>query len=421
MSMNSQPGFGTSSNRFPQNSQPLGLWQQVGSGPQVPRSPACPPAPVPVRTTAHRSATGVGNAVLLLVAALVLAGVGVLLTMMLGTSALILCGILALVPLTICILGIRWIDRWDPEPRGALTFAFFWGAGMSVAVTLLLGPTVTELLSAGFSGAGSDVVGPVLQAPLLEEVAKGLGVLILALSHRSHFDGPVDGIVYAGTVAAGFAFTENILYFGAALTDPAGIAGLVTVFVTRGLFSPFAHVMFTAALGLVIGLAVARRRSAGRLGGAFVLGLIPAIAGHMLWNGGLVVLFSDFFSFYFLVQVPLFLAVLLGVIALRRAERKVTSQRLAEYAGAGWLTEQEVGMVASPAGRTAAMAWARSVGAADAMKRFIRTGTRLAFVRQRLRAGHGSTSDGHLELQLLENLNSARGRMIAAASARRMW
>ena len=32
---------------------------------------------------------------------------------------------------------------------------------------------------------------------------------------RREFDGVVDGVVYAGLVAAGFAFTENILYFGA--------------------------------------------------------------------------------------------------------------------------------------------------------------------------------------------------------------
>lgn len=419
--MNSGRAYNGPTEQSPSGVQPpLGLWQQVHAGPPVPSSDD-PPAGLepPGKRSRYPVRSAVVNALLLICAALVLAGVAVLVSVQLGTAALIICAALALVPLTICLLGIRWVDRWDPEPRGALAFAFLWGAGMSVAVTLLLGPTVTALLSAGLDGAGPDVVGPVFQAPIVEEMAKGLGVLILALSRRSHFDGPVDGIVYAGTIAAGFAFTENILYFGSALTDPAGLGGLVTVFVMRGLFSPFAHLMFTGALGLILGLAVARGRARGRLALPFLLGLVPAIAGHMLWNGGLLVLFTDFFSFYVLVQLPLFVAVIAVIFGLRRAERAVTHQRLAEYSSSGWLTGQEVEMVASPRGRSAALAWARRTGAAPAMKRFINIAVRLAFVRQRLRAGHAAGTDVQLEAHLLHDLDAARRQIITAASARR--
>ncbi|WP_090584752.1 PrsW family intramembrane metalloprotease [Arthrobacter subterraneus] len=421
MSMNSGRGHAGRGNHVPPHLQPpLGMWQQVQDGPPVP-PPARPSAGLrPTgRKCSHPVGSTVVNALLIIVAGLVLAGVAVLVTAQLGTAALVLCAALALVPLGICLAGIRWVDRWDPEPRGALVFAFLWGAGMSVAVTLLFGPAVTALLSAGLDGASPDVVGPVFQAPLVEEIAKGLGVLVLAFSRRTHFDGPVDGIVYAGTVAAGFAFTENILYFGSALTDPAGLGGLITVFVMRGIFSPFAHVMFTGALGFVLGVVLAKRRTGGRLVGAFLVGLVPAIAGHMLWNGGLVVVFTDFFSFYFLVQLPLFLIVIAVVLGLRRAERAVTYQRLAEYSASGWLTDREVEMVASPGGRSSALAWAARVGAAPAMKRFISIGVRLAFVRQRLRAGHAAATDPQLELQLLHDLDAARGEIISAASARR--
>ena len=51
-----------------------------------------------------------------------------------------------------------------------------------------------------------------------------------------------------------------------------------------------------------------QQRGNGRILGAFVLGLIPAIAGHMLWNGGTLVLFNNFLLFYLVVQVPLFVA-----------------------------------------------------------------------------------------------------------------
>ena len=72
-----------------------------------------------------------------------------------------------------------------------------------------------------------------MQAPLVEEVAKGLGVLLIYAFSRAHFDGPVDGLVYAATVAAGFAFTENILYFGVALVE-GGAEELGATFVMRG-------------------------------------------------------------------------------------------------------------------------------------------------------------------------------------------
>ena len=357
------------------------------------------------------------DVLLVLVAALVVAGVLLVLSLSLGPSAFVLCGILALVPLGICLLGLRWIDRWDPEPRGALLFAFLWGAGASVAVTLLLGTYVVELLGDALTTTSTDVIGPVLQAPLVEEFAKGLGVLILVYTRRSHFDGPVDGIVYAGTVAAGFAFTENILYFGSAVMDSGNAGALVGVFVLRGLFSPFAHVMFTALLGFVLGYALTRGGGNARILGAFVLGLLPAIAGHMLWNGGTILLFDNFFRFYFVVQVPLFVAAVGAVVLLRRAEQRLTEARLGDYAQAGWFTPEEVQMLATRPGRSRALAWAQSVGAKEDMRAFIRTGSRIAYTRQRMLGGRRDGDYVAEERALLAEVSQRRARIFRSASA----
>jgi RsiW-degrading membrane proteinase PrsW (M82 family) len=362
---------------------------------------------------------GVLNVILVIVAALVVAAVLLLLSLSLGPSAFVLCGILALVPLGICLLGLRWIDRWDPEPRGALLFAFLWGAGTSVAVTLLLGTYVVELLGSALTTTSPEIIGPVLQAPLVEEFAKGLGVLILVYTRRSHFDGPVDGIVYAGTVAAGFAFTENILYFGSAVVESGTAGALVGVFILRGLFSPFAHVMFTSLLGFVLGLALSRGGGNARILVAFVLGLIPAIAGHMLWNGGTLVLFNDFFLFYLVVQVPLFIAAVIAVVLLRRSERRLTETRLGDYARAGWFTPEEVRMIATRPGRAQALAWAGSVGAERDMREFIRTGSRIAYTRQRMLGGRRDADYAAEERALLQEATQRRARIFQVASAAR--
>lgn len=386
------------------------------------RAPVRPPGhgPVPVQplfSARPHGRTGTAATVLLILgstAALLL--VAWFLWSRLGTAAFLLCGVLALVPLGICLLGLRWVDRWEPEPRSALLFALLWGAGISVGITLLVGPYAAAVLSALLPGLAPEFIGPVLEAPLVEETAKGLGVLILVLVRRSHFDGPVDGIVYAGTVAAGFAFTENILYFGSALISSGGLGvQLGFVFVLRGLFSPFAHVLFTSAIGL--GLGIAARRGGGlRITAGFGGGLVAAVLGHMFWNGGTVLASGSFFLFYFLLQVPLFALAVTGVVLLRRAEQRLTRQRLGEYAAAGWFTPQEVLMLSTRAGRHQALAWAGRFGARGTMKSFIREATRLALTRQQIAAGRNLDTNRTAEQALLQALMVTRSTMLARAA-----
>lgn len=329
-----------------------------------------------------------------------------------GTGTVLWLGALAMVPLGLCLLGLRWVDRWDPEPRSVLLLGLLWGAGASVAATLLFGDAFTELF---FDPAGSvdlDTFGSVVQAPILEELAKGAGVLLVFWINRAHFDGPLDGIVYGGIVGAGFAFTENILYFGASHVDPAGPGGLAGVFVLRGLFSPFAHVLFTAWTGYALGLCAARGRR-GHWPLYLVLGLLPAMAGHFLWNGGVWIFFDDFLLFYFVLQVPLFIASIIAVVLLQRAEQRLTALRLDEYRVSGWYTEAEVAMLATSAGRRKAKAWAAANSRTRQMKQFTDTAMRLAAVRQRIATGHPTEADHARELALLHHGHRQRVQMLA--------
>ena len=236
-------------------------------------------------------------------------------------------------------------------------------------------------------------------------------MLLLVWIARKSLDGPVDGLVYAAVTAAGFAFTENILYFGQAVTED-GADGLGATFVLRGLFSPFAHVMFTACTGIALGFGVTRTRGAGTFG-YFALGLAAAIALHALWNGALLVV-TDFFGYYFLVQVPLFAFAIGIVLWLRRAEQRATVTSLQEYAEAGWFADGEVAMLATAAGRRAAARWARTLPGDKrvAMRRFIRHATRLALVRQRLRAGRGGATGVAAERTLLDSVTRDRAVLL---------
>lgn len=333
----------------------------------------------------------------------------------LGAAGVIVGAILALVPLGIVFWGIRWIDRWEPEPRGALVFAFLWGAGVSVLIALVVDAEIQNVIAtAGLGGFGVEFFGYAVQAPIVEEVGKGLGVLLLFFVVRRHFDGPVDGIVYSAWVAGGFAFTENILYFGAELLS-SSVASTVEVFFIRGIMSPFAHVMFTAFIGAAIGYA-AQRPGWVRGVVAFLIGLVPAILLHAFWNG-ILFFISDFYSYYLFVQVPLFLVGVWLVSMLRSQEQRLTRERLGEYAAVGWFHEQEVAMLSSPAGRRAGMAWARAHALAPTMKAFIRDSTSLAYARQRILGDRDTIGSQADEAELLRRIADARHTLRTAAPA----
>lgn len=328
-----------------------------------------------------------------------------------GAMAAAVAALMALVPLAIVLLAVRWIDRWEPEPKPALAFALLWGAAASVAIALLTSFGVQ--LGGALVGIGPsvavDFATSVIQAPIVEEAAKGFGILLLFWAFRRHFDGPVDGIVYGAMVAVGFAFTENIQYFGLALSSVDG--GVGETFFLRGILSPFAHVMFTTCIGAVLGYASRRATPAAGFG-YFLLGLIPAIALHALWNGAAFFV-TNFYAYYVVVQVPLFLTALLFVVLVRRQEKLSTAARLGEYAAAGWFTPLEVALLSSSAGRTHGTAWAARHGLRLPFQTFTRNATRLAFTRHRVVSGRDRLRAQADEADLLALITADR-RALAA-------
>lgn len=380
---------------------PSALAQPAAAAPAPIAPPATAQAPLP---PGPRRAVGLYiwlGAVLVVVAVVLVA----YFLRAIGPGASLLGMILALVPLAGVLLVLRMIDRWEPEPKGLVVIALGWGAIVSVAIAL--GVDLLIVLTVGRSSSAlADAVQTVLQAPIVEEIAKGLGVLILFVAARRWFDGPVDGIVYGGLIGAGFAFTENIQYFAQAWIEGGPQLASATFFV-RGILSPFAHVMFTAVTGFALGLAARRGLSFAAALGPWLAGLAGAIVLHGLWNGS--ALFGDFFALYTALQIPLFLVFVGGILMLRREESRLTRARLGDYAAAGWFTPQEVDMLATGAGRRRAIAWARSLQGdkSAVMRRFIAEATALAAARQRVVSGRDRTASAD-ERALLERAVAAR-------------
>lgn len=351
----------------------------------------------------------------------VLLGIGVIaalvvLILMLSFGAVAQATLFALIPLTAVVAAMFWLDRWEPEPLWLLLMALAWGAGVSVLVALVLNTGLGNWLSQATS-SDPNLITPVVIAPVVEEGIKGLGLLLIFLFWRRYFDGPIDGIVFGGLIAAGFAFTENILYF-AQYIAPYGTAGVTQVFVARAIMSPFAHLIFTAAMGMALGWA-ARSRSKYSWIAAFPMGYLVAVGLHALWNWSASTDIGLFIGMYMLVQIPLFIFLIVMVIMMRNNEKRIIKDRLTEYGQAGWFIPAEVAMLSNMGGRRDARAWARRVGGDSgktAMDKFQRGATTLAFQRQRLVIGRAHLAADASEQELLDSLQASRNEMAIALS-----
>src|SRR5215813_3892613 len=120
-----------------------------------------------------------------------------------------------------------------------------------------------------------------ISAPIVEEIAKALGVVLIFWLLRAEFDNMRDGIVYGGLVGLGFNWFEAALYvaqgyaeFG---TPPYG----AELGARYALFGLGGHALFTGMFGAFLGLSLQTRRMWLRYL-APLIGLLLAIVAHML-------------------------------------------------------------------------------------------------------------------------------------------
>lgn len=326
--------------------------------------------------------------------------------------------VLAALPVGPLLAAYLWLDRYEPEPRSLLLLGLGWGALVATSIALFV-----QVIDA-FALGSDDITQSIITAPVTEEAAKGLFVLLLLFFRRAELDGVLDGIVYAGMVGIGFAFTENILYLSEAYLGSGDRAGsineAIVLFVVRGVLSPFAHPFFTAFIGVGIGIAVASRSGVVRVV-APVLGYLLAVGMHAIWNGSLVLDGgSGALGTYVLLMFPAFLGVVGFAFWARRREGVTLARALTDCAQRGFLPHHEVPWLARIPARRAWVRHGRSVGGRAAARRvraYQSSAIELGFLHSRLLRGTAPANVVALGQSHVDDLNSLRPGLIGPPGA----
>jgi RsiW-degrading membrane proteinase PrsW (M82 family) len=328
----------------------------------------------------------------------------------------------ALLQAVIAVLAVRFLDVYEREPIGLVAVMFLWGA-IGAAVLASIG---NELLQGELARDVNRVYGPAISAPVIEELAKGIALLIAFFGSRwayrrfglFEFDGVTDGIVYGAAIGIGFAFTEDLFYFFRE-ARATGVGDALDVFVDRrDFFGPatLRHGIWTATFGAGLGLATTSRRWIGKLGWP-LLGLALAMLMHAVNNGLTPILLAIKYGFettyeYFAIGVPVDLAdrmddtvatatdtlkviswvyvvlFFVGIALWLRRQRRVIAEELADEVESGLISEEEARVAGSFSRRTV-YEWrqirAGDVEAAAQTSELCRELAELAFTKRRLR------------------------------------
>ena len=290
------------------------------------------------------------------------------------------------------------LDLYEREPIPLLIAAFVWGA---VAAT-----TLSAIGNAGWGVVVARVGGPefaarwtaALTAPIVEEILKGLGVVLIVLIARDEVDDVMDGFVYGALCGLGFAVVEDVFYFVAVFGGDVGgvLEGFFVRVIASGLYS---HVLYTGLVGMAVGTLITRRDGRPRrerLGPAALL-VGAAVLGHFLWNSPILEFFpahpwegGEWFVIPLATAVkglPLLLFVVLAVRLAHARERRWLRTALMSEFEQDAVTPDELSILERPGARRRSRRAMRDRAgdrASGVLSRLQREQVNLAMVRSRV-------------------------------------
>ena len=365
-----------------------------------------PPLPRPIRK--------VGAPLAVIITLGTLAGLILILLTAVNPAGTALGFVLSTIAMSVVLLCYLWLDRWEPEPPRLLVLAFLWGASIAIVVSVLLEAYIESAINPGQTATSFVTVA--VTAPVVEEAAKGMFLLIMMTGRRrNELNSLTDCLVYAGVVAVGFAWLEDIFY----IADGETLASSLVTAAMRLIMGPFAHPLFTTFTGVGVYFALQQRNTLAKVG-YVVLGYLAAVVMHGLWNGSALVGVQAYFGVYVAWMMPIFGLAIALAVGSRRREQRIVAEKLPGMVAAGLVTPQEAGWLGSIGTRKQAVSAVRQSGgraAGMAVQKFAAQVIELAFVRDRIDRGFGDERVFALQTEEAYGVHAAR----AAAFPSLQW
>lgn len=310
-------------------------------------------------------------------------------------------------------------DRFRPQRLLLWYLALGWGIAVATFLSIHANTWASTQLQIG--GNGDPTTGAraaIYIAPFVEEAAKGTVLFGIAMLVRYQLVTKLNGVVLAGLSAAGFAFTENIIYYARAImytsqtinTGDANAAVQQLVWL-RGVYTAFGHPLFTMMIGLGL-IAALRTHSKVVRVMAPLIGYLLAALLHMMFNSQATFATGIMrYVVYFGVALPLVVTAVFYVVRQLFAESRKIRARLTDYVRMGWLKPADPEVVS----RVRRRAWAlmvaatRGWGPLRATISLQRALTELAYLRDaEVKGVVDATSEGRA-VELLYQARSLRG------------
>ena len=151
----------------------------------------------------------------------------------------------AIAPAVALGLFLLFTDRYDREPKRLLLLVFF--LGMVVTLPTLIAEKVGQMFNI-YRGLKGQLFEAFIVIGLAEEYFKRLVVLKTVYYHPA-FNERLDGIIYCGVAALGFATLENFMYilsYSATAPD---------IWISRALLSVPTHMLLGITMGYYLSMA----------------------------------------------------------------------------------------------------------------------------------------------------------------------
>lgn len=259
----------------------------------------------------------------------------------LNLSAIRRSATLALPTLAVWVVAFVALDRFRPMRLGFWYLALGWGAAVSTSLSMVINTWASRQMAIVGADPATGARAAVFVAPFVEEATKATVVFFIAIAVRYRIVSTLQAVTLAGLSAAGFAFTENILYYSRVIVYSSVTIGtgnpeqaLNSIVFLRGVKTAFGHPLFTSlmALGFIVGL---RAHSKIVRIIAPLVGYLAAALGHMLFNFFASIGADD----TMMAIMGWGIALTLVIYLIRRilAEGRRQRDRLGDYVDMGWL------------------------------------------------------------------------------------